>query len=141
MAFTPTQTPHFFRLMACFLEMRVSHNYHFTYEINTKFTYSGGETFSFTGDDDLWVFIDDELVIDLGGVHGALSSSVSLDSLGLTVGNDYTLDLFFAERHTSASNFKIETSLLLETVPVPDGGSSAILILIGAGMLSLVRRR
>jgi len=44
-------------------------------------------------------------VIDLGGVHAAETGSVVLDTLGLTVGNTYNLDTFYAERHTSGSDF------------------------------------
>ncbi|HTJ81935.1 MAG TPA: fibro-slime domain-containing protein [Polyangiaceae bacterium] len=91
------------------------HNFHFTFELHTKFFYSGGETFSVTGDDDLFTFINGKLAIDLGGVHGAESQSVDLDAsaaaLGITPGNIYALDFFFAERHTSESNFRIDTSL------------------------------
>jgi fibro-slime domain-containing protein len=112
------------------------HNYHFTYEIHSQFTYQGFETFNFTGDDDLWVFINDSLVIDLGGVHAALSDSVDVTTLGLTLGNTYDFDLFFAERHTTASNFRIDTSIVLKQAPEP--GS---LFLLGLGLLALVRRR
>jgi fibro-slime domain-containing protein/RHS repeat-associated protein len=93
-----------------------THNYHFTLEQHATFTYRGGEVFRFTGDDDLWLFINDRLVIDLGGVHTAESASVALDTLGLTIGESYSFDLFFAERQTVDSFFEATTSLLLEPV-------------------------
>ena len=91
------------------------HNYHFTLEIATEFTYHGGEVFTFTGDDDLFTFINGQLAIDLGGVHGPLTGSVNLDeqaaALGITPGGTYSLHFFFAERHTSESNFRIDTTI------------------------------
>lgn len=101
------------------------HNYHFTLEVHSRFTYQGGEVFTFQGDDDLWVFINGKLAIDLGGVHASMTATVNLDaaasSLGITPGGNYTFDLFFAERHTVASNFTITTTILLLQEVCGDG--------------------
>lgn len=116
-----------------------ANNQHFTMELRTEFTYQGGEFFNYTGDDDLWVFINGQRVIDLGGVHQALDASVNLDDvateLGLEIGETYSFDLFYAERNTVASNFNAETSIVL--IPSPGG----LGVLGGLALLTGVRRR
>ena len=63
----------------------------------------------------MFLFINGRLGIDLGGVHGPLEATIDMDAmagqLGITVGQTYPLDFFFAERHTTESNFRIQTSI------------------------------
>jgi fibro-slime domain-containing protein len=97
------------------------HNFSFTFELHTTFEYMGGETFTFIGDDDVFVFINSKLVVDLGGVHSAETKSIALDTLvtddasqtpvPLTKGTTYGLDIFYNERHTVSSHFRMETSI------------------------------
>jgi fibro-slime domain-containing protein len=87
------------------------HNYHMTFELHLKFKYHAGQVFTFTGDDDVFAYINNSLVVNLGGLHQVETSSVPVDSLGLTDGMVYSLDFFWCERHVTASNFHIDTSL------------------------------
>jgi fibro-slime domain-containing protein len=91
------------------------HNYAFTAEVAARFRYNGGETFTFSGDDDVFVFINRKLAIDLGGIHSILSQTVDLDAqasqLGIAPGGIYSMNIFFAERHMTGSDFVIETTI------------------------------
>ncbi len=92
-----------------------SNNFHFTSEVRYWFEYKGNEQLDFTGDDDVWVFVNKQLAVNLGGVHGALSGSVLLDAakamqLGLEIGKIYETVVFQAERHTTQSNYRLTLS-------------------------------
>ena len=91
------------------------HNYHFTTELHATFPYNGAEKFTFRGDDDVWVFVNGKLAIDIGGVHSAEDATIDFDAraaeLGITIGNEYAIDFFQAERHVTESNFRIETTI------------------------------
>ena len=98
------------------------HNYGFTMKIQAQFEYVEGQYFEFLGDDDVWVFINNKLVVDIGGQHHASSGSVKLDTIGknnpedkLVPGQTYPFHIFYAERHKVESNFKMRTSIDLKT--------------------------
>ena len=117
-----------------------SNNYHFTMHLEGQISFQQPtDKFTFTGDDDLWVYINNQLVMDLGGVHSAATSTITglnLDALGLDPNTPYALDIFFAERHTSASNFNITTDFSVTPVPIP-----ATLGLFGLGLMALAAVR
>jgi fibro-slime domain-containing protein len=107
----PPSGPEIPYLSACDKD-QTNHNYSFTSEVRYWFQYGGGEVLQFIGDDDVWVFVNGQLAVDLGGVHMAATGLVTLDAagatkFGLTVGQIYEIAVFQAERHTCNSSYKL----------------------------------
>ncbi len=81
-------------------------DYYFGVELEAGFTQtpSGKDAwghdiiFEFTGDDDFWLYVDGELVIDLGGIHSAVPGNVNFRTGAVNVNGTRTTlkDLFYS---------------------------------------------
>jgi len=79
--------------------------------------------FEFAGDDDLWVLVDGQLVLDIGGIHGREAGSINFSTGEVIVdgvrtgtvshltGGSHVLTMYYLERGASMSNFKLRFNL------------------------------
>ena len=59
-------------------------------------------TFSFSGDDDVWVFIDGQLVIDLGGIHNRLDATINFAENTWLISESNNSDVAVADYNNAA---------------------------------------
>lgn len=94
-----------------------NNNFYFGLRYDVTFTlgdYIGELNYSFTGDDDLWVILDGkQVVIDLGGIHDALTDTVDLwNYIDRTDKNkEHHLTILYMERGAGKANCNMKFTL------------------------------
>ena len=85
-----------------------AHNWFFGMNFSLSFNltedYLGPLEYIFFGDDDMWVFLDNQLICDIGGVHSSVGEYVNLrDYLPNGSSGRHTLTFYYTERGASGS--------------------------------------
>ena len=86
----------------------LDHNSYFGMNFSVNFAlpenYCGDLEYCFFGDDDMWVFLDGQLILDIGGVHSSVGEYVNLwDYIEQGDTSSHTLQFFYTERGASGS--------------------------------------
>ena len=94
----------------------VAHNNMFGMTYGVQFTlkedYIGPLEYYFFGDDDMWVFLDGQLVCDIGGVHSSVGEYVNLwDYVEQGKAVTHTLTFYYTERGLSGSTCYMQFTL------------------------------
>lgn len=97
-------------------EWRRPRNFSFCMEMHSEFIHTSGMNFTFRGDDDMWLYIGDSLVLDLGYIHNQATGVVELDELThLKFGETYGFHLYYCERLAWRSNLRITSNIPLQS--------------------------
>ncbi|HQY60198.1 MAG: fibro-slime domain-containing protein [Myxococcales bacterium] len=92
-------------------------NFHFTYELHTTFRYDRGNVFAFRGDDDVFVYVNDRLAVNLGGIHVPMSGKIALDT--------GRVELTVEPQWASLVNMKARSDLGLDQA-IPNGVAGTV---------------
>lgn len=94
-------------------------NYHFGMAATIPFTMTANGkmnpnddssediTFSFSGDDDVWVFIDGQLVLDIGGIHNRLDATINFAENTWSLSKSNTVNVAVADYNGAAISGKL----------------------------------
>jgi len=105
-----------------YVNQNKSLNHHIGMSMEVKFALPSGKvtkdgkpiSFEFTGDDDIWVFVDDDLTLDLGGIHQPIYGKIDFtNDDSFVAGKEYTLRVFYLERGGCDSNCAIRFNMPL----------------------------
>lgn len=94
-----------------------ANNQIFTLEVHSEFLYQGGknEFLNFRTDDDSWVFVNNQLAIDDGGLKqdpSVLRLDEVATKLGLVAGQRYPISIFFADRQLVNAIFAVSSNII-----------------------------
>lgn len=124
--FRQTNTPYFLdsgasERSAASFESQIGRDYNFSMEGHGQFVFNAEDNlyFTFEGDDDVYLFINNKMVMDIGAAHSITKSTFNLNDYikecGLKDGEMYDFDFYYMERHSYGSNIRIETNIDVTT--------------------------